>query len=57
MTTGASALPFFYFPELLSLTPNLHICQQNKTLVNIDNKTYHLKWHVVFICGKFEFVV
>ena len=50
MTTEAPVLPFFYFPELSSLTPSLNNCQQNKTLVN--NKTSHSK---VFTCGKFEF--
>lgn len=41
MTTEAPVLPFFYFPELSSLTPSLNNCQQNKTLVN--NKTSHSK--------------
>lgn len=41
MTTGASALPFFYFLELSSVTPNLYNRQQNKALAN--SKIYHPK--------------
>ena len=37
---------FFNFPELSSLTPNLHTSQQNKTLA--DNETYHPKMACCF---------